>query len=221
MSDAAGVSRWCAAILLALSLTAATNATARDSGSSLNLLLRAGLGGDWFLLSRSNLASREHQDDIFFGYSGAALGYRLNERWSLRGGYRHAWIRPGDDWLEEDRLFAEAYYADSFDGLRVSNRARVEWRLFDYRDDDVRLRNEITLEGPWSWTSLGLRPYLEEELFYSTRAGRVEANWLGGGLAWRPAKGVKLKAGYRWNRFRVGDDWRDRDVLVAGLNLFF
>ena len=32
---------------------------------------------------------------------------------------------------------------------------------------------------------------------------------------------IKLKVGYRWNRFRVGDDWRDRDTLVTGINLFF
>jgi hypothetical protein len=66
-----------------------------------------------------------------------------------------------------------------------------------------------------------LRLYAEEEFFYGLNDGRFEANWLGAGLAWRPADGVKLKLGYRWNRFRVGDEWRDRDVLVTGINLFF
>jgi hypothetical protein len=196
-------------------------AAERDFGSSLNLLLKADITDDWFVISRSNLASRDDNKDWFFGYTGAAIGYQFDERWSVRAGYRHAWIRPQDDWLEEDRPFVEAYFADRFGGYRVTNRARVEFRFFDYRDDDIRLRNEITVEAPWSLTGLGLRPYLEEEVFYSTNDGRVEANWLGGGLAWRPAKGTKAKLGYRWNRFRVGDEWRDRDVLVAGLNLFF
>ena len=115
----------------------------------------------------------------------------------------------------------EAYYAVSPGGMRITNRARVELRWFDWRDDDIRLRYELTLEAPWSITPLGLRPYLEEEVFYSTNAGRFEANWLGGGLAWSPRKGVKLKLGYRWNRFRAGDDWANRNVLVTGINLFF
>ncbi|MCU7810602.1 MAG: DUF2490 domain-containing protein, partial [Candidatus Thiodiazotropha sp. (ex Notomyrtea botanica)] len=77
------------------------------------------------------------------------------------------------------------------------------------------------IEGPVGLLGERIKPYLEEEFFYSTKADRFEANWLGGGVAWRPAKGVKLKLGYRWNRFRVGDAWRNRHVLVTGLNLFF
>ena len=211
----------CLAWLFGAVLSSTGAAASTDSGSSLNLLLKADLSDDWFLISRSNLASRNNHEDFFFGYTGAALGYQFTRRWSVRAGFRHAWIRVGDEWLEEDRPFVETYFADTVEGFRVSNRARIEFRFFDYREDDVRLRNELTIEAPWSLTQLGLRPYLEEELFYSTDAGHVEANWLGGGLAWQPAKGVKLKAGYRWNHFRIGDEWRDRDVVVAGLNLFF
>lgn len=191
-----------------------------DSGSSLNLLVKVDLDDDWFLISRSNLASRNDHDEWFFGYTGAALGYQLSDRWSIRAGYRHAWIRL-DDWLDEDRPFVETYFADTVEGFRVTNRSRIEFRFFDYREDDIRLRNEITLEAPWLLDSRGLRPYLEDEVFFGTNAGEFEANWLGGGLTWRPEKGVKLKAGYRWNRFRVADEWRDRNVFVLGLNMFF
>lgn len=197
------------------------HAAERDSGSSLNLLLKAKLDDNWFLLSRSNRATRNDHDDFFFAYTGASLGYQLGRTWSVRAGYRRSGIKLGGDWLYEDRPFAELYASDRWDGYRVTNRARIEWRLFDSRDDDVRLRNEITLEAPWSFTALELKPYLEEEFFYSTDRSEFEANWLGGGLAWRPEKGVKLKAGYRWNRFRVAGEWRDRDVLVLGMNLFF
>jgi opacity protein-like surface antigen len=192
-----------------------------DWGQSHNLLLTAKISGDWFIISRSNLASRDDFSDYFFGYTGAGLGYRLSPRWSLRAGYRRAWIRPRDDWLDEHRWYAETYFADRLRGFRITNRSRVEFRTFDYRADDVRLRNEITVEAPWTLTSLKLKPYLEEEAFYSTRDGQFEANWLGAGLAWRPADGVKLKLGYRWNHFRVGDAWNDRNVIVTGVNLFF
>lgn len=192
-----------------------------DWGASHNLLLKVPLDDDWFILSRSNLASRDDFDDNFLGFTGAALGYQINENWSLRAGYRHVWFRPQSDWLEEDRLFLEAYFADRFGGYRVTNRSRAEFRYFDYREDDVRLRNEITIEAPWELGSPSLRPYLEEEFFYGLRDERFEANWLGAGIAWRPADGIKLKLGYRRNRFRAGDEWRDRNVVVTGINLFF
>lgn len=209
-----------ALILSVLAVGLPASAAPRDAGASYNLLLSKRLNDDWFLISRSNLASRDHFGDNFFAYTGAALGYRIDNRYSVRLGYRHARIRPGERWLDEHRPFAELYFADTFDGYRVTNRSRVERRLFDYRDDDVRLRHELVVEAPASVLGGGLRPYVEEELFYSTRDDRVESNWLGVGLAWRPARGIKLKAGYRWNRFRIGDEWRDRDVLVVGVNLF-
>jgi hypothetical protein len=42
-----------------------------------------------------------------------------------------------------------------------------------------------------------------------------------GGLAWRPVAGTKFMLGYRWNRFRLGDESQDRGVLVAGIDRFF
>ena len=193
----------------------------RDAGASHNLLIKAPIGGDWFVISRSNLASRDDFDDRFLGFTGAGLGYQLTPEWSLRAGYRHVWFRPGDDWLEEDRIYSEAFFARRYETLRFTSRSRLEWRFFDYRDNDVRFRNEFVAESNRPLPGPPLRPYLEEEFFYSTNDNRFEANWLGAGLAWRPVDGVKLKVGYRWNRFRVGDDWRDRDVLVTGINLFF
>jgi hypothetical protein len=208
-------------VLSLLSLAFSPAMATQDAGGSHNLLLKTSLSDDWFVISRSNLATRNNFRDEFLAYTGASLGYQITPRCSLRLGYRRAWFRFGKDWQPENRAMLEGYFADRLNGFRFTNRLRAEGRQFDWRDDDIRLRNEITVEAPWKLTSLALRPYLEEEVFYSTNARRFEANWLGGRLAWRPAQGVKLKLGYRWNRFRTGDNWANRNLLVTGLNLFF
>ncbi len=208
-------------MLAGLSLIARPVCAGQDAGGSYNLLVKASLGARWFVISRSNLASRNNFGDNFLAYTGAGLGYQFDPRFSVRIGYRRAWFRFTDNWQPENRGYLEGYFADALNGFRITNRARVELRFFDWRDDDVRLRNEITIEAPWALTPLKVKPYAEEEIFYSINSGRFEANWLGAGLAWRPAKGVKLKIGYRWNRFRSGDSWANRNVLVTGVNLFF
>ncbi|MEN8661963.1 MAG: DUF2490 domain-containing protein [Lentimonas sp.] len=215
------MTRYFSLVLLLCALVAPSVRAASDSGASYNLLLKYSLSDEWFLISRSNMASRFHYDDNFFGYTGLGLGYNLNEHWSFRAGYRHAWIRPGDEWLEENRPYAEAYYATKLDGFRVTSRSRFEFRFFDHRDDDVRFRNEIVVEAPWEFSPLKLKPYVEEEFFYGFDQSQIEANWLGGGLSWRPMKGVKLKLGYRWVRQRIGTSWRNRNVIVTGVNVFF
>jgi len=209
-------------VLLPVFFLFAPAATAeRDSGASHNLLVKAPIKDDWFVISRSNLAYRNDFDDLFLGFTGGGFGFQWTDEWSFRAGYRHVWLKLQDDWLEEDRLYAEAFYANRFDSVRFTSRSRFEFRFFDHRDNDVRFRNEFVVESSKPIPGTALRPYAEEEFFYSTNDGRFEANWLGAGLAWRPADGIKLKVGYRWNRFRAGDRWRDRDTLVTGVNLFF
>ena len=209
------------AALLALWLVSPAASAERDAGASHNLLVKAPISDDWFVISRSNIASRDDFEDYFLGFTGAGLGYQLTDTWSVRAGYRRVWFRPQDEWLDEDRLYTEAFYARRFDNLRFTSRSRFEFRFFDYRENDVRFRNEFVFESNRPLPGTAFTPYLEEEFFYSTNDDRFEANWLGAGLAWRPVDGVKLKLGYRWNRFRVGNDWRDRDTLVTGINLFF
>jgi hypothetical protein len=205
---------------LLLPLSGAIHAVT-DEGASHNLILKYSLSEKWFLISRSNMATRNNNEDRFISYTGLGVGYQLNKQWSLRAGYRHFWFRPGDTWLEENRPYFEGYFADYWSGFRVTNRSRAEVRLFDYKDDDVRFRNEITIEAPWKLTALELQPYLEEEFFYGFDQSEFEANWLGGGFSWKPLDGVKLKLGYRWVYQRVGENWLNRNVIVTGVNLYF
>ncbi|MCU7811424.1 MAG: DUF2490 domain-containing protein, partial [Candidatus Thiodiazotropha sp. (ex Notomyrtea botanica)] len=170
-------------LLTLILLRASPLYAAVDSGASYNLLFKVGLNEDWFIISRSNLASRDDFSDSFFRYTGAGLGYQLTESWSLRVGYRRAWIQLQDNWLPEDRFYLEGFYTTNLDAYRLTNRSRIERRTFDYREDDVRLRNEIVIEGPVGLLGERIKPYLEEEFFYSTKADRFEANWLGGGVA--------------------------------------
>ena len=209
------------AALLALLLLARPVTAERDLGASHNLLVKAPISEDWFVISRSNLAYRNDFDDRFLGFMGGGIGLQWSDQWSFRAGYRHVWFKPQTDWLEEDRLYVEAFYANRFDHVRFTSRSRFEFRYFDYRENDVRFRNEFVVEANMPVLGTALRPYVEEEFFYSTEDDRIEANWLGAGFAWWPADGIKLKVGYRWNRFRAGDEWRDRDTLVTGINLFF
>jgi hypothetical protein len=199
--------------------------SADDWGSSHNLLLKAdlddSLGDEWFVLSRSNLALRNDNEQTFLKYTGASLGYQIDRQWSVRLGFRLAQFRIRDDWRTERRPIAELYFADAFDGWRLTSRSRVEYRDRTWSNEDVRLRQEFTATAPWQFTSLGLKPFLEEELFYSTRNDWFEANWATAGLSLFPKKGVKLKLAYRHNRQRIFGNFTTRHTLVTGINVYF
>lgn len=194
---------------------------ADDWGSSHNLLLKHDFSEEWFMISRSNLAYRDNNEELFLGYTGASLGYQWNREWSTRLGYRVARFKIGEEWRTEQRPMAEIYYASILDGWRFSSRSRAEFRRPDWTEKDVRFRQELTVTAPWKMTRLGIKPFLEEEIFYSSRANQIEANWITLGLSFFPVKGLKLKAGYRHNRLRVMGEFITRHTLMTGLNLFF
>lgn len=192
-----------------------------DWGASYNLLLKGNINERWFVVSRSNLATRRDNEQLFLGYTGASLGYQINEQWSARAGYRNARFLIGDEWRTEHRPLAEMYYADTFDGWRFTSRSRAEFRYPRWRANDVRLRQEGTLTAPWTFTPLALKPFIEDEIFYSTRNGWIEANWATVGLSFFPRKNIKFKIGYRHNRQRIQDEFTTRHTVVMGLNVFF
>lgn len=203
--------------LLGLQLSAAS-----DEGASANLYIKAKLNEQWFLISRSNLATRNYHDEIFIGYTGAGLGYQWTPSLSFRVCYRRFWLKLGDDFEAENRPFVESYHRAEYEGFQISNRTRAEFRFYEYdKADDVRLRHEIVVEAPWTWSRFELKPYAEEELFWNVDNHEVEANWLGLGFSWKPRPDVKMKLGYRWVRQRIGDNWSNRNVIVTGLNFYF
>ena len=164
-----------------------TTAAQDDYGSSHNLLLKKNISDDWFILSRSNIAFRRENEQLFLGYTGASLGYQFNQQWSGRLGF---FVRPTSEsatnggknnarcWkptmpkcsMVFASLFSAAPSSASVTGV----------------SDDIRLRQEFSLTAPWKFTPLKLKPYLSNETFYSTRNDWIEANWLDLGLSFFP-----------------------------------
>jgi hypothetical protein len=192
-----------------------------DWGASYNLLLKKTVSENWFLLSRSNLATRRDNEQLFLGYTGASLGYQINKKLSVRAGYRVARLRIGDGWRTERRPMVEAYYGSTHNDWRLTSRSRIEFRQPDWRENAIRLRQEFTATAPLKLTHLEMQPFAENEIFYSTRNDWVEANWATIGLSFFPIDSTKVKAGYRHNRIRIQGDFITRHTLVIGVNIFF
>lgn len=192
-----------------------------DWGYAHNNYIKIGLTEKWSFLHRSQFALREDMSDLFFGFADAGLGYRFHPSWRIDGVYRRAWIEPGDTWLIEDRPLVNLTWFGKVSDARISNRSRIEFREYRWdKADDIRFRNETRLELPWGLA--GLKPYFEEEFFWSANLEDFEMNWLTGGLAYKAGKHVKLKLGYRWIYIRnFAGTWENRNQLVSGINLFF
>lgn len=196
-----------------------------DTGSAHNLIVKSPLEGDWYLSSRNLLTSRDGFDDFFFGYLDLNLGHDLGDGWAIEGGYRHAWLRIGDDWRDEFRPSAILSYRTKLGDWSFSNRSRLEYRMFESgssANDRFRYRNETRLIAPWEFGPLDAKLFFEEEFFYEFTDDGFNFNWVTWGLRWQLRDGVGAKLGHRWQAFRFGGgEWNHRHQLVTGLLFFF
>lgn len=183
--------------------------------------IKIGLAEKWSILSRSQVTLRDDFSEFYFWYADAGLAYSLTPAWRAELAYRHAEWNFGNGWLVEERPMANLDWFGRVKGVKLNNRARIEYRRFEWaREDDWRFRNRIRAEFPWQF--IGISPYLEEEFFIGYNRGALEMNWLMAGLQIKPMKRVKLKAGYRWIAIRVfNDSWENRNQLVTNISLFF
>lgn len=203
-------------------LPVAVNAVEGDWGFAHNNYVIVSLNEKWSVLHRSQLTLRDDMSDLFFGFADIGVGYKFLPGWRVDGVYRRAWIEPGDKWLIEDRPLINLTWSGNLKDARISNRHRIEFREYRWdRKDDIRYRNETRIDLPWQILPGGIKPYLEEEFFWGRNNGKVEMNWLSGGVYCKPTPQMKLKLGYRWIYILAGDEWENRNQLVTGLNFYF
>lgn len=194
-----------------------------DWGAAEINFVKVSLSDEFSLISRSQFVWRNDFSEFYFWYADAGLAYSITPTWRVELGYRHAGWRFGE-WLQERRPFVGATWSKNLKGTRLTNHARLEFRDFQWnRREDFRFRNSIRAEFPWDMLPGGIKPFIEEEFFYSHNRGDFEMNWLTGGLYFKPAPKVKLKAGYRLITIRAGPEsrWENRNQIVTGLALFF
>lgn len=167
------------------------------------------------------MVSRDNMSNPFFATADIGLRYKFTPNWSTDVVYRAAWLELGEDWRYENRPLINLNYSTNWQGYRLTHRSRVEFRIFEEASDDIRYRSEYRIVFPHELTRFKLKPYIEEEFFYSVNAEEVNENWLSAGFRYRLNPNTILKLGYRWQARKSQNQWQDRNVLVTGILLFF
>ncbi|MGH7148037.1 MAG: DUF2490 domain-containing protein [Nitrospiraceae bacterium] len=77
-----------------------------------------------------------------------AIGYKLTDHWSLWQGY--AWVGNYQPrFIEENRLFQQLLYKETFPFVKITSRSRLEERLIEHTDGTaVRARTMLRVDVP-------------------------------------------------------------------------
>jgi len=207
--------------LILITILLSSTVRASETGSSHNLFVLDKLDDDSSLVYRANMATREGVSDLFFGYVDANYRKTLTGPWSVEAGYRHAFLKLGNEVREEYRPMLSLYWRGKLWDGNFSNRHRLEFRYFEGdAQDRLRYRNESVWKSRKTITDYQLTPFIEEEFFYDITGKELNTNWITLGVSRSWAKGKKWKLGYRLQSQKFNGEWEHRHVLVTGISLF-
>ncbi len=213
-------------ILLLLAATSALilpTAQASDWGGIHDFILKYTLNEKWAIYNRYESISRDDFSDTYFGLADLGLAYKFDAHWTGSAYYRQCWLQSAStgDWGTEHRPLLELNYGAKFSDIAFSNRSRLEFRIYEGdKEDDMRYRNRTRLDMPWD--IVGIKPYLEEELFFTDNSdGFLDQNWLTAGVYYKWSH-AKLRLGYRWQTKNNGTgSWKSKNLLATNLMFFF
>lgn len=211
-------------LLLLIAATALNLPTAQasDWGGIHDFILKFSINEKWAIYNRYESISRDNFSDTYFGLADLGLAYKIDPHWTVSGYYRQCWAQSAvtGDWATEHRPLVELNYGNKFKDMAFSNRSRLEFRIYEGdKEDDLRYRNRTRLDMPWG--VVGIKPYLEEELFFTDNAeGFLQNNWLTAGVYYKWSH-AKLRVGYRWQASKVGNSWKSKNLLATNLMFFF
>ncbi len=192
-----------------------------DWGSRHDFQLKQNISEKWDVLHRYMISKNKDSGYISAGSGDLTLQYNLTNSLYLRAGFRLVKSRRGGGWRTEDRPLFALGHSTTVNGIKISNRSRIEFRKYHFKEDGVRYRHKISIELPWAFTQLELKPYLEEELFYSFDLGDFQSNWLTFGLSFKPTNHLKVKLGHRWISQKSGNGWTYRHQICTAMGFTY
>ena len=170
-----------------------------------------GLTPKWRLFFLTNISKSRDTQSNLEGQFGAHVDYLVNDKLTLRAGYRYGFSLTEDNPFEEHRvIFEQTVRVPLRGGVILSDRNREDLRFVN-GDFSARYRNRAMLEREFAIRNYKFIPYAAGEVFYDTRFRVFNRN--------RLTAGVQLPLGKGLSPFREHHTLMPRRSL--SLDLYF
>jgi hypothetical protein len=148
------------------------------------------LNSKWRLFFLANVSKSRDTQSNLEGQVGAHADYFVNDKLSLRAGYRYGFsLAEGEPHEEHRVLFEQTVRAPLPGRVMLSDRNREELRVVN-GDFSARYRNRATLEREFAIGRYKFTPYASGEVFYDTRFNVFNRNRLTAGVQLPLGKGL-------------------------------
>ena len=180
------------------------------------------LNEDYTLTLEEEFRFGDNGGHFYYQHSDIGLTYSGFLSWLDVGlNYRHIYEESSHDWKLDNQPHLNAAIKWKLFDAEFVNRGRFEYHNKEDAEDYWRYRNKFSIKSPWKITSLGIQPYIADEIFYDFNVEALNRNRLSGGFLIKITNNMKADIYYLWQASEKNDKWSDLNVLGTTLSFSF
>jgi len=129
---------------------------------------------EWTLFTTLNARWGNQISQLFYGYIQPQIVYSPQKWVAIAPGYRQAARRTpltSSHWIPEYIPLADITFYAKPGKWEIHNRNRVEYTISEITDFPWLFRTRLRFYLPVHWTSLKIRPFFDNEIFWRQAAG--------------------------------------------------
>lgn len=178
------------------------------------------LGRRWKAGAKEGFRFENNGGSLYHYFTEIELKYILNKNFEFSVDYRHIHEKKQEDWRREYRPHINGTLNLNWRDLAVGDRSRLEYRIWEGGNHSWRYRNMLSVNLPFRWTRLGIRPYTADEVYYDFDKKTIDRNRLYLGLQVKFLRHFKGEIYYMLQSTK-GIRWTDIHVLGTNLKYVF
>ena len=134
--------------------------------------------------------------------------------------YKYEREEKGNDWLDEHRIEVQPVLKWKWNNVKFSDRNRIEYRMFDHKDNSFRYRNRLKASFPVQLGNIELGLYAYDELFYDFSTDEFNQNRMAFGATKKLSSALAVDIYYLY-KSKKSSDWSGTNVIGTKLTLAF
>jgi len=159
--------------------------------------------------------------ELYYQHYEAGIAYDINKYFTVTGNYRQVWEGERGKLRPEYRPYIQAIPKLDIWVFKFEDRNRLEYRLFDYKDDILRYRNKVSVKLPLEFHGFEFAPYVANEIFVDINEAIMRKNRFSTGIILNVVKGLKGEVYYMLQSTKKSGRWTGANILGLRLKVSF
>ena len=162
---------------------------------------------------------RVNETGFFHKHLDLGIHYPIIPTWTIGLKYRAQYRFKDNNWNLEQRPQLEILKAINNQKIKIQLRSRMDYRIRDGKNDEIRNRSRIQFKVPRPMTSLKITPFISEEFFFAPKTWNYYINWTAFGFDLPKTKIGKPTIFYKYVNVKIDGKWEPSYTFVFKLTI--